>query len=98
MASIEAAQNQARQGQIEPQSSAQLFGPGLEARAKHRAEAFAEFGSLRASVSSLELGLYTCPKWEGLVVALSAEIGDLNVAGPAVLSWRDCEQSLRPQK
>ena len=71
-------------GPIELQSSAQLFGPGFEARTKHRVEAFAEFGSLRVSVSSLELGLYTGPKREGLVVALSAEIGDLNVAGPAV--------------
>jgi hypothetical protein len=76
------------------ESSAQLFGPGLEARAKHRVEVFAEYGSLRASVSSLELSLYTSPKREDLAVALSAEMRDLNVAGPAVLSWSDCEQSL----
>ena len=71
-------------GPIELASWAQLFGPRLEARAKHRIQACAEFGSLRASVSSLELGLYTGPKRKGLVVALSAKIGDLNVTGPAV--------------
>jgi hypothetical protein len=69
---------------IQLESSAQLVGPGLEACAKHRTEAFAEFGSLRASVSSLKLGLYASPKRKGLVVTLSAKIGDLNVAGPAV--------------
>ena len=79
---------------IELESSAQLFSPGLEPRAKHCAEVFAEFGGLRASVSRLELGLYTGPKREGLVVAVSAEIGDLNVADAAVLRWSDCEKSL----
>jgi hypothetical protein len=67
--------------------------PGLQARFKHLAEAFVELGSLRASVCSLELGLYTGPKRKGIVVALSAEIGDLNVARPAVLSWSGCEGS-----
>jgi hypothetical protein len=63
-----------------------FFGPGLEACAEYRAQAFAEVGSLRDSVSSLELGLYIGPKRKGLVIALLAQIGDPNVARPAVLS------------